>query len=130
MRISDWSSDVCSSDLLPSATAPSFVPFADTRGGGRLVPPSLSGVIERHRHLPAAVGMAAVVAHAAERRGEVASVGAVVLAGEGHRVPGILSAERQRQIALPYRVLQRVGYERLAFEVQPDRKSTRLNSSH
>src|SRR3546814_6324945 len=24
-----------------------------------------------------------------------------------------------RQIALPYRVLQRVGYERLAFEVQP-----------
>src|SRR3546814_7389240 len=63
--------------------------------------------------------MAAVVAHAAERRGEVASVGAVVLAGEGHRVPGILSAERQRQIALPYRVLQRVGYERLAFEVQP-----------
>src|SRR3546814_11149829 len=63
--------------------------------------------------------MAAVVAHAAERRGEVASVGAVVLAGAGHRVPGILSAERQRQIALPYRGLQRVGYERIALEVQP-----------
>src|SRR3546814_9863788 len=108
MRISDWSSDVCSSDLL--ADDPAVHPLA------------VAGRIE--------AGLVAAFVHLAEARG-VPDLGAEVAialdAALGELDVAALRGQRREGEA------HRVGAE-LVDEVERvqdvDRKSTRLNSSH
>src|SRR3546814_3628551 len=58
MRISDWSSDVCSSDLIKEAYAGDIVALAglkDTRTGDTLCDPTKSPVILEKMEFPAPV---------------------------------------------------------------------------
>src|SRR3546814_5582288 len=118
MRISDWSSDVCSSDLV--ILAPAFIvghPH-DDRGEGA----------QRADH---ARQFGLILRHARRREGRLA------IARASHR----LIAERARGHVLPYQYAEPVGVviilrgfdlDMLAEHVEAgllDRKSTRLHSS-
>src|SRR3546814_6381134 len=110
MRISDWSSDVCSSDLLPLGNLVSL-PRVD------------SDHAARHRRNERAVGGRALpcpAAHAGQREGEGLAFrenqhGIAVRGGDAGQLPVVADLDRSRLAAVPQR---------------PDRKSTRLNSSH
>src|SRR3546814_4510043 len=105
MRISDWSSDVCSSDLAALAGAAGSVLEADPRR-----PPDRL----------AAAAVADLVGAVDRRRGRAAVVDAGgVLAGRVADAFGRLRDQRlRRPLARP------------AGRAHEDRKSTRLNSSH
>src|SRR3546814_7954788 len=100
MRISDWSSDVCSSDLLRARRA---------RAGGAGADP---------QPCPAAVrGAAGVRAHPLRRGGQAVAGSRFLTHAQGfmtnHNVTIVFEDGRS-----------------VAIEAAEDRKSTRLNSSH
>src|SRR3546814_5040993 len=112
MRISDWSSDVCSSDLRQSAPV----------GESTNLRVAVAGIIRRHILRPLA----------RERAGELALVGEVVATVmELHPV----AMPRQRHIgrmavhAGGGEDMRPIDRHALRF-MDGDRKSTRLNSSH
>src|SRR3546814_10497250 len=104
MRISDWSSDVCSSDLEPDPATPTLV---RVHVHNRLA----DGLHWRRADFGPLVGE---VLAAIDREGR----GALVLLGEAHR------SEAEQAEALLARIRQQPQAE------PADRKSTRLNSSH
>src|SRR3546814_4120659 len=108
MRISDWSSDVCSSDLPPRIAA-RHVAVAEQAGHGLAV--------DRLRNVLIVGGQAVVAGRILVLAAmEAASAGY----GEGHDHPLPLLQGRSRP-----------GLHNFAHEfMAPDRKSTRLNSSH
>src|SRR3546814_3192481 len=128
MRISDWSSDVCSSDLLDLQDALTIQPvlrLAHQAGADAAVLPV---GIDRHGVEPAAVAVVAAADAAGHRAGTL-----------GQEDLGIGAALPQRDVArrvvvpdgeaaaLP----QRRAGGKVVVGVRPDdRKSTRLNSSH
>src|SRR3546814_1584546 len=108
MRISDWSSDVCSSDLLVRADG------VGLQFG--LAPVARSGVVDPD----AAPGVVVVVLTGVEPTavGAEHAVAVEVTSGGGIEARGGLAGqgvEREREAAR---------------RAAPDRKSTRLNSSH
>src|SRR3546814_5786518 len=104
MRISDWSSDVCSSDLLD---------------GGRLDAGLLAVALFLEFDL-VGMGFRPANIHSQQHRGLVLAFGA---AGAGmHLEEGIVGIGLARQQAFQPRLGDLVA--------QADRKSTRLNSSH
>src|SRR3546814_8462334 len=106
MRISDWSSDVCSSDLL----ADRF----------HLIAPDLPGWNASERLPGADYG---VIAQAARLHAFIAALGdgPVIVVGHsmGGHISGLLAADHPEQV-------QRL----VLMSSAGDRKSTRLNSSH
>src|SRR3546814_9838516 len=102
MRISDWSSDVCSSDLATAATTVCFkLDNDDMRFGARTACDD-----ERFAQLPRAVGdLEFSETHAASIRSRKASMD--VFSGSNAGTP-----------------------RRCSASARVDRKSTRLNSSH
>src|SRR3546814_2114561 len=114
MRISDWSSDVCSSDLLPKIELKNVT----KRFGPKVVLDNLSLVVPREKSL-------------------------VVIGGSGTRksvmlkcVLGILRPDKGEIFVDGQNVLKMSAGEReetlrkFGMLFQGDRKSTRLNSSH
>src|SRR3546814_6382712 len=113
MRISDWSSDVCSSDLQDLIVAGRALVLAQVVGVGLGI--AFGAVGNRH-----GVARDGVVA-AARPDGVVAGVGSPVVrlvVGLG-RGPTVLNRRDGHGVAGD-----------LVVAVAPDRKSTRLNSSH
>src|SRR3546814_1138646 len=111
MRISDWSSDVCSSDLLSAYFANNTVPSSE-----------LPALVEGTRR--ALLGGAAVAATAPTVEAERDAVEAV--APEAQFKPAVTIEE---SLASPDHILSLIDgkpYKAL----KRDRKSTRLNSSH
>src|SRR3546814_3616919 len=108
MRISDWSSDVCSSDLFPLA----IFPFPDTRTGFQLLHgtkvPSMSDWQTQ---------MAGLVQNVPENRTDPFNLG----------VSAILTPFR-RFLQNAWVILS--SFDAFRMEAFKDRKSTRLNSSH
>src|SRR3546814_3726033 len=102
MRISDWSSDVCSSDL--------------ARGGGDADPPQPCGALGRDRVMEAAFD--AVAAGAQEIR----------LTVNGKPVALVVDPRERLSEALRHE-LGLTG-TKVGCSAGEDRKSTRLNSSH
>src|SRR3546814_2670112 len=102
MRISDWSSDVCSSDLPPSQKRPDPrmvrpLKFRDWRNLDNFL-------IRNHGHAVAD------------------GIQAVEIMGHHH------DSKPQRVAQRPYQLVKFGGGDRV--EARRDRKSTRLNSSH
>src|SRR3546814_5523376 len=126
MRISDWSSDVCSSDLPPPVLAAQREPeqdFAaaahgervgqrafDDRGGQRL---DMFGAPARQAAAMLAIKVEILVQRDEGEMPRGAQPEVIILDPEQ---PGVIAAER-------------LGHAR-AIEEAGDRKSTRLNSSH
>src|SRR3546814_9120497 len=102
MRISDWSSDVCSSDLFDLSVAADERVIIGVRNLGRVI-----GMIER-----------SVVRDLGRERGERCG-GVFVGFGQGGHAQAL--RKRERVIKL---------LERFDLPSLQDRKSTRLNSSH
>src|SRR3546814_10061844 len=107
MRISDWSSDVCSSDLLTAAAfaAADVQDATDRITAGHGIGKRQTGVF-RMDQLDATTGT---------------GVEDIVEAG------GILSGQRSRRT---HRQSQDAPFELAVLDAPLDRKSTRLNSSH
>src|SRR3546814_6807883 len=108
MRISDWSSDVCSSDLLL------IMPFI---GAGRRIERDDRG---EEPVVAFAVRARAVIPRIAIADAQVNLVEILVI---DDRVPHGAAAARGLPLAL-------VGPGRVALAREEDRQSTRLNSSH
>src|SRR3546814_10047594 len=115
MRISDWSSDVCSSDLVHAHTAPGNIGYPLGRGKPR-----------RENQLPYLfVGRGLADRHALCQgllQNLVAAQAAAIVADLDDDIAAIVFG---RQNQLTYRVLARGN-----ALFRRDRKSTRLNSSH
>src|SRR3546814_1150786 len=144
MRISDWSSDVCSSDLLRRTPARGL-PIAPALGSGRLAladpdaVPAGKYAKAALTHLGVWRGVAAKVAPAENVRAAMALVerGAAPLgivsatdarASKEVRVVGSFPAASQSPFRYPVALLPASRHkDAAAFR---DRKSTRLNSSH
>src|SRR3546814_2269029 len=120
MRISDWSSDVCSSDLgLPGLTGQAAI-SRDSRG-----------VVYITAETPADASFALGFAHAQDRLWQMEMT---------RRIGAGRLAELVGDAALPIdRMIRTLGLHRLAetnlrrlspAALAQDRKSTRLNSSH
>src|SRR3546814_10789239 len=133
MRISDWSSDVCSSDLLWSANFSLGVALLEElveRAAGALAGWDCD-IVEMHhtRKLDAPSGTALALGAAAENAGAApryASLRAGDIVGE-HLVQFATDGER---IELVHRAGNRDIFARGALHAAlADRKSTRLNSS-
>src|SRR3546814_4303346 len=114
MRISDWSSDVCSSDLI-----------ADQRvrpvDGSVLRDRTCRDAFREEHRLVAALVVIERRAAAAQIRPR--AIGTLARPGEdhrAHRIVGVALVERRDDLQ------HHLGGE----GVHPDRKSTRLNSSH
>src|SRR3546814_1588992 len=103
MRISDWSSDVCSSDLSPPPLTPSRLPAMDARPTKAPDFPALK------QRLVAALGNKGVVSDPQE-------------------VAPYLEEQRRRYKGTTPFVVRPASTEEVATAVS--RKSTRLNSSH
>src|SRR3546814_14330834 len=97
MRISDWSSDVCSSDLIAAIEAGGAVHLAERGGGRRLV---LEGLEPR---LPARAELAAHTAlhEGPAHRRRVGLALAQFLGGLARRGIGDRGADPRRPIARP-----------------------------
>src|SRR3546814_8209476 len=108
MRISDWSSDVCSSDLVDGAAR---VRIAQ-RGQQRTQDLADPGLVH------AAVAGVDALAEVAAREVRHRIIGKAVA-----RAADVMDAD-------DVRVFQPRDRARLVLEAPPDRKSTRLNSSH
>src|SRR3546814_9509839 len=113
MRISDWSSDVCSSDLIGIIDRPSFVigPYRDAAG---IVAVDIFGAEGPDQA-------------AAQALFVIEEAGGVIIFGHADQ-----RLARERVVALDLRIRQR---ERALHAearqcARHDRKSTRLNSSH
>src|SRR3546814_1273382 len=100
MRISDWSSDVCSSDLFRIVELPQLGPLV-------LRVPAVIGRTER-KHPFLRPALLLIAPRPAERRVET-----------------IFIQRLFQPLGLPH-----VGVQRAVIERIEDRKSTRLNSSH
>src|SRR3546814_4696341 len=109
MRISDWSSDVCSSDLLRRTPARGF-PIAPALGSGRLALADPDAV-------PAGKYAKAALTHLGVWRG----VAAKVAPAENVRAAMALVERGAAPLGIVYATDARAS---------KDRKSTRLNSSH
>src|SRR3546814_9976311 len=104
MRISDWSSDVCSSDLVRANKSAHLYDYDDLMA---VVRPGLEGICLSMPMGPEDVALCAAIVAEAEDRNGVAS-------GSVRLLPAL---ETPRSL-------------QLAYEIAQDRKSTRLNSSH
>src|SRR3546814_8205791 len=111
MRISDWSSDVCSSDLLASVGgAEKFVMDGDNSYGGRVVVNPSGGLLAKGHPL-GATGLAQCAELVWQLRGEAGS----------RQVEGA-------RLGLQHNI--GIGGACVVSLSERDRKSTRLNSSH
>src|SRR3546814_2697551 len=129
MRISDWSSDVCSSDLegrarlMPFASLRDFIDRLERAGRLKRVTAAVSPELEMteiQTRLLAEGGPAVIFENVVYGDGRRAAMPVLVnLFGTVERVAWGMDREPQQ--------LREVG-ETLAFLRQPDRKSTRLNS--
>src|SRR3546814_3674688 len=115
MRISDWSSDVCSSDLAPKG-------LLDSLGGGASIDGTGIARIGR-RSIAGEALLRQLLAY--DDAGAVAQLGGQV-AHNGRE--GLRGGEGPRDLAPHFREGLRLARFRKA-DIQ-DRKSTRLNSSH
>src|SRR3546814_9172318 len=106
MRISDWSSDVCSSDLLPTATSRATRPAPPTADE----PPHERRVDPGRRLVPYHGGN-----------------GRIARAPPARARPAVVASMEHGMIGL---VLVTHGRLAVEFVQALDRKSTRLNSSH
>src|SRR3546814_9666604 len=134
MRISDWSSDVCSSDLADEATARQKIVVG-------LDPPSLAGLGAEGGMLGERIGRRpradrALVARqhgelvAVERELHELQVGSTGLQGAGQlRIEVAVLLIAQQKAAFVVEPDEAIGTALDRFD-QPDRKSTRMNSSH
>src|SRR3546814_10202493 len=105
MRISDWSSDVCSSDLQPD------------RGGGDVEQPEAG---RRHRRIPAADRADDIIGR---EEGEIIDADDRRVEPRGGKAAEQREADRQD-------VREADAVEEMEEDRPQDRKSTRLNSSH
>src|SRR3546814_3894124 len=121
MRISDWSSDVCSSDLLRKLLQP-LADIEATTQGFRIVAPRERSLVVLAQ--PFDETHAAVLALLAD--GEAWASSALALAlGSSQR-----STQRALDALAARGKVQAFGRGRARRWLTPDRKSTRLNSSH
>src|SRR3546814_8947013 len=109
MRIRDWSSDVCSSDLIVGSLAGQLVPLAE---------PGQTVADQQRRHAPVAE-----LLH---------EIGRADVAGHGHAddryALGVILGQQRRELGLVER--DDVIGQPVEADLLQDRKSTRLNSSH
>src|SRR3546814_2694801 len=112
MRISDWSSDVCSSDLLNAVVAEgNFVGRLFFQGSGAGEGPTASAVVADLIDIG---------------RGEFGPAFAMPV-DSLTSLPPAAAGERVGRVYLRFTVADRPG---VLAELTADRKSTRLNSSH
>src|SRR3546814_9010519 len=120
MRISDWSSDVCSSDLVAAAVRARMLGLV---GRHALVAPAPFTVVQQY---PARIGIDAVTPAPFVETGAEAGFGQVRArqAGAGHHRGAVVVLDAVLAVgAVRGDVVAGVG-------PAPDRKSTRLKSSH
>src|SRR3546814_6988656 len=126
MRISDWSSDVCSSDL----RRPFGRAGARLWAGKRAVRPLWRGLARPHPRL-----LLLARQPAAQGRAQIGLIGRIdfrVLRFRGVDPPVEIIREAGEALPKPRAVVSRwiaLGVERAADPPDGDRKSTRLNSS-
>src|SRR3546814_1335328 len=110
MRISDWSSDVCSSDLLAFGDGRCFI----LRIPGKGTEAYIDRVVELHNaRVAAEAGVSAEVIYGDADSGLMLT----------RCIDGIVTMS-------PEKFRERAGAPARAAEALKDRKSTRLNSSH
>src|SRR3546814_8877612 len=119
MRISDWSSDVCSSDLPAGVAALGVVELQQAVLVDGDDPQLVILVIVQRRRQPEAVGGLAAIADLVRDQ----LLGAEVVTGR-------LEQSRQLQLAVEPARRPHSSRDRGPEHVPVDRKSTRLNSSH
>src|SRR3546814_1372701 len=137
MRISDWSSDVCSSDLPSPPRAAAVHPHRRWLDGKSALPVNMLGVTDQvaSRAAMASVAAASVLlvlkSYAAWATGSVAMLGSLADSGLD-LLASVIALYSVRLAAQPADADHRFGHgkaEAIAALFQ-DRKSTRLKSSH
>src|SRR3546814_2055098 len=116
MRISDWSSDVCSSDLKTRSLARQAIETGKVEVGGERAKPSR--IVQ--------VGNALRVV----RGEEVFNVAVVLLSDQRGPAPVAQTLYAETEESRLAREERRAGLRAARAGYQADRKSTRLNSSH
>src|SRR3546814_4973928 len=116
MRISDWSSDVCSSDLVDKASQTLFRRYDDAASFGK-------------ENVDACVLSGTVFAKGVESVGqELMSIAQSAVEANIAATKALLGAKSVRELVDLQTEFSRSRFESLLAE--RDRKSTRLNSSH
>src|SRR3546814_3384451 len=131
MRISDWSSDVCSSDLAVGVLHQKLAPAHHAEAGTYLVAELPLDVVERARQVAIASGGIAEDRgdHFLCRRALQHLPLVAVLEAEHFRAIGVIAPAFAPEIGGLDRRHQQFDRARAVLFL-PDRKSTRLNSSH